>query len=76
MKVKLIHYNWYQSSNGSESGEDYNAFEVGRNDVSEIIEHEPRNGMQLWNYIVRLNNGTIYRVFNPNFVEYFRTVRI
>ena len=45
--------------------------EPGEKGVTFIEENEPHNGMQLWNYVVHLEDGTKYRIFNPNFVEYF-----
>ncbi len=73
-KVKSIFYNWRMAGSSVDRdgcGEDFDKFEVGLKDVKEIIENEPRNGMQLWNYEVILNNGISYRIFNPNTVEYF-----
>ena len=74
--VKLILFNWHQAGSvmdSAGSGENYDKFEVGSKEVCSIIENEPHNGMQLWNYEVILNNGISYRIFNPNFVEYFKT---
>lgn len=73
MKVKKIHFNWFQTSNGQDSGEDYSFYEVGVLGVSEIIENEPHNGLQVWNYIIKFNNHTVVRIFNPNYVEYFKS---
>lgn len=75
-KVKSIIYNWRQvgsvvDRDGSDADSDQ--FEVGRNDVSEIIENEPQNGLEQWNYIVKRKDGSCFRVFNPNFIEYFKT---
>lgn len=71
-KVKSIRYNWRPVGSLNEGiGDDWNYFEVGKNGVKSIEENEPRNGMQLWNYVVELESGTVYRIFNPNFVEYF-----
>lgn len=76
MRVKLLMFNWRQSGSvvdNSGAGENYDQYEVGQKDVSEIIENEPHNGNQVWNYVVKMNNGSCFRIFNPNFVEYFKT---
>jgi hypothetical protein len=73
-KVKSVKYNWRQVGSTVEcdgAGDDWERFTVGENGVTSIQENEPHNGMQLWNYVVELENGTTYRIFNPNFVEYF-----
>lgn len=75
-RVKLIQFNWHQSGSVfTKDGavEDYNQYEVGRNDVTEIIENEPHNGLQQWNYVVHLSNGAKTRIFNPSIVEYFKS---
>ena len=75
MKVKSILFNWHQVGSVTDrdgSGEDYDKFEVGSKEVKSIEENEPNNRMQLWNYVITLNDGTTYRIFNPNFVEYFK----
>lgn len=74
MKVKSVKYNWHQVGSVQDrdgSGEDWTRCEVGEKGVTLIEENEPNNGMQLWNYVVHLEEGTKYRIFNPNFVEYF-----
>jgi hypothetical protein len=73
-KVKSVNYNWHQVGSTIErdgAGEDYNRFTVGEKGVKSIEENQPHYGMELWNYVVELENGTTYRIFNPNFVEYF-----
>ena len=65
-KVKSLKYNWHQDV----AGQAWERFTVGENGVESIIENAPHNGMELWNYEVVLENGTSYRIFNPNFVEY------
>lgn len=72
-KVKSLQYNWHQASSTIDrdgAGQNWDWFEVGVNGVQSIIEHEPIDGFGLWNYEVELENGTSYRIFNPNFVEY------
>lgn len=74
MKVKILHFNWRQvgSTNDRDgAGEDYHLFTVGVNGVKSIEENAPSNGMEMWNFVVTLEDGVQYRVFNPNFVEYF-----
>ena len=76
MKVKSVMYNWRQVGSTVDrdgAGDDWEIFTVGKNGVKSIEENEPHNGMQLWNYVVHLEDGTKYRIFNPNFVEYFNT---
>lgn len=78
MKVKSVNYNWRQAGSTVDrdgAGEDYNRFVVGEKGVTSIDENEPHNGMQLWNYVVHLQDGTTYRIFNPNFVEYFSPIK-
>lgn len=75
MRVKKLLHNWHQNGSVNDdfgAGYDYDLFEVGKNDVYEIKENEPHNGLQKWNYVIRKNNGDTFRIFNPNYVEYFR----
>lgn len=72
-KVHSVTYNWRQIGSVSDrdgAGADWSRFTVGVNGVESIIENAPHNGMELWNYEVELDNGTSFRIFNPNFVEY------
>lgn len=74
MKVKLLKYNWFQTGSLTDrdgAGEDWTKLEVGKDGVISIEENIPHNGMEIWNFVVSLENGTVYRIFNPNFVEYF-----
>ena len=77
MRVKKITFNWHQAGS---LGEGYTAyckyewFEVGRNGVTEIIENAPKDGMELWNFIICFEDGRTFRIFNPNAVEYFQSV--
>lgn len=77
-KVKSVTFNWHQAGSatsrdgdGYRAGEDYSTAEVGKNGVISIEENEPRNGNQVWNYVVVGEHGVMARIFNPNFVEYF-----
>lgn len=72
--VKSIRYNWRQVGSTADrdgAGEDWDWWQVGEKGVIEIVENPPRNEMQVWNYEVSLEGGRKYRIFNPNFVEYF-----
>ena len=74
MKVKKIKYNWRQAGSTIDrdgASEDYDYFTVGDSGVLSIEENIPCNGLEIWNYVVTLGNGKVYRVFNINFVEYF-----
>ena len=74
-KVKKLHYNWRQSGNVvSGIGEDYDLFEVGKNNVIEIMEAWPNNSGGLWVYTIKFKDENIVRIFNPNYVEYFKTM--
>jgi len=69
-KVKSVTYNWHQA--GSVNDRDSaGRFTVGEKGVNFIIENSPKNGMELWNYEIYVDHKYTYRVFNPNFVEYF-----
>ena len=74
MKVKSVKYNWRQVGSTIDkdgAGDDWERFTIGEKGVQDIEENEPTNGMQLWNYVVTMDDGTIYRIFNPNFIEYY-----
>ena len=76
MRVKKLITNWHQNGCVVESqgaGEDYDFYEVGRSKVVEILENEPKNGMQLHNFIIKYSDGKVVKAFNPNHVEYFKT---
>jgi len=73
-QVKSVMYNWRQAGSVVDrdgAGEDFDRVTVGEKGVKSIEENEPHNGNQLWNYVVELENRGSYRIFNPNFVEYF-----
>jgi len=74
-RVNLIRFNWIQVGSTLDRdgcGEDYSTHKVGDKGVLSIEENEPHNGMQLWNYVVNFEDGTSCRIFNPNYVEYFK----
>ncbi len=75
MKVKSIKYNYHQvgsTETRDGAGEDWERFTVGEKGVKEIEENAIGGGLEVWNYVVFLEDGTVYRIFNPNFVEYFK----
>jgi hypothetical protein len=61
-----IRYNWRVI----DGEDDYHYHKVGLFNVTEIIENEPTNGMQLWNFLVYFEDGHSERVFNINHVFY------
>lgn len=74
MKVKSVKYNWHQNGSVVDrdgSGEDWERVQVGNSGCTEIIEQIPDNGMLLWNYLAKFEDGSAIRIFNPNLVEYF-----
>lgn len=74
MKVKSVKFNWRQVGSimtNDGAGEDWEIVTVGENGVVGIIENEPCNGMQLWNFVVLYKDKTTARIFNPNTVIYF-----
>lgn len=76
MKVKKITFNWYQCGSTADSdgaGEDWSRYVVGLEGVLEIIENEPNNPFEQWNYLVKMRDGSAIRIFNPNTVEYLKT---
>ena len=76
MRVKKLTHNWRQVGSTIDrdgAGEDWERFEIGINGVKSIEENAPPAEGMKWNYVIHLEDGTAYRVFNPNFVEYFAT---
>jgi hypothetical protein len=74
MKVKSVTYNWHSYGSTLDrdgTGDNWERFVVGEYGVVSIEENIPQTAFQVWNYVVNLENGVRYRVFNPNFVEYF-----
>jgi len=73
-KVKSVTFNWRPDCSPvgpGWSGEIYDSFKVGESGVKTITENEPKNGFQVWNYEIEMEDGTMYRIFNPNLVLYF-----
>jgi len=74
MKVKSVKFNWHQVGSTIDrdgAGDDWEISTVGERGVISIIENAPSNGLEQWNYVVELEDGSSQRIFNPNFVEYF-----
>lgn len=72
-KVKVLHSNWRQVGSVSDrdgAGEDYDRWNVGNNGLISIEENEPTSQNEFWNYILKFEDGSSKRIFNPNYVEY------
>lgn len=67
-KITRLTYNWCQTSDGREAGEDYEVAKIGVNDVIKITEHAAAGEGYSWYYDIEYKNGTELRVFNPNSV--------
>lgn len=77
MRVKEVVYNWYQAGSTIDivgAGEYWEKVTVGSNGVSEILEHLPQGEGDRLRYLVKYNDGKAIMIFNPNTVEYFKTV--
>jgi len=75
MKVKEIVYNWFQCGSTQDrdgAGENWSRITVGVAGVKEIIEHLPQGEGDKFNYLVNYENGSAFRIFNPNSVEYLK----
>jgi hypothetical protein len=73
-KVKLVEFNWHQVGSTSDrdgAGEDFHRVVVGINGVISIEEENHIKGVDCLNYLVEKEDGVSFRIFNPNFVEYF-----
>lgn len=74
MKVKEVFYNWYQCGSTQDrdgAGESWSRITVGVESVVEIIEHLPQGEGDKINYLVKYEDGSAFRIFNPNSVIYF-----
>lgn len=72
MNVKVLWSNWFQAGSVLDrdgAGEDYTRHSVGIDGITSI-EEEKEDGMP-YSYLVKYDDGTLKRLFNPNFVEYF-----
>jgi hypothetical protein len=73
-KVKSVTYNWHQPGSVNDrdgAGDNWERFTVGEKGVNFIRENIPKNSTELWNYEIYVDHKYTYRIFNPNFVEYF-----
>ena len=73
-KVKRVQFNWRQVGSVQDRdgcGEDYDKVEVGNKDVILIEEFLSPEWGNLTSYRVHVKDGSSFRIFNPNFVEYF-----
>ncbi len=74
--ITKIHYNWHQSGDGKEFGEDYYVAKIDQQEhatkktVKEIIEHCATGEGDKWYYDIIFIDKTRVRVFNPNKVFY------
>lgn len=66
MVVTQIYYNWYADDRGPL----YSSYEVGEEDVIEIVEHPAIGEGDRWFYDVKFEDGSMERIFNPNKVFY------
>ena len=64
--VRLVANWWYNT----ELGEDYEIFIVGRDGVTQILEHRPQGEGDKWFYDVYFEKEGTRRIFNPNSVSY------
>ncbi len=75
IRIKILYVNWRQVGSVNDyngCGEDYTKYEVGIKGVTRIREISPDN--QPVNFLVTVETGgevQMYRVFNPNHIEYF-----
>lgn len=70
MKIEKLIFNWRQvgtTLDNSGAGEDYDWFTVGEKDVVSIEESSKDS---ILSYYVTMLDGNVYRIFNPNIVEY------
>ena len=73
-KIKSVSYNWRQVGSTQDrdgAGEDWDRFTVGERGVILIEEFLSQGSGDLTNYLVHIEDKSSFRIFNPNFVEYF-----
>lgn len=79
MKVKEIIYNWFQCGSVQDrdgAGENWSRVTVGVNGVVDIVEYLPQGEGDRISYVVTYNDGRVIRLFNPNTVEYFKSLDV
>jgi hypothetical protein len=65
-EIRKIHYNWFQSYDGNNAGEDFDHHTVGQRGVIEILEYPAYAEGDKWYYDVIFENGDVERIFNIN----------
>ncbi len=70
MRIITLTTNWFSWNDGHESGEDCTTFEVGKNGVTKITEHQPAVEGDKWFYDVEFENQEMRRLFNPDSVSF------
>ena len=69
-KVIKLKYNWRQTNWDGEAGEDYDVFEIGQKGVISIEENEIQCYHYAFWFLIKFEDGTEQKVFNPNQVFY------
>ena len=64
MKIKSIVFNWSPGAVAPTRT-------VGVEGVTEIKGFSPRVDGDRWNYVVKYEDGSAERIFNPNLISYF-----
>ena len=64
--ITKLEYNWW----GHSQGEDYYTHEVGKKNVTDIVEHCAQGEGDKWSYLVTFEDGHVERIFNPNKIYY------
>lgn len=72
--VIKVDFNWRQESDSNDAGENYDTYEVGINGVISITEHSAQGEGDKWNYLIEIDGGGMFRIFNPNFVVYGKEI--
>lgn len=65
-KIVQLSYNWHQEGGDGDIGENEYMVRVGKNGVTEILEHQARGEGDKWHYDIVFDSGRIERIFNPN----------
>lgn len=63
-EVFKIDHNWFYTPDGDGSY----TYEIGKDNVKQIIEHVPRGEGDRWFYMIVFEDGKEIYVFNPNMV--------
>ena len=67
MKIVQLVTNWFAIP---EHGEDYETYNIGRDDIVKIVEHRPEGRGDIWFYDIYYKDGRMKRCFNPNSVSF------